>query len=260
MQKLLRTLSAILLLCLCLSSAAAETPTLRGYDQSQGYVYLNLGTFPQTADGQVQPILWRVLTVEDGQAYILSEYVLEARCIHSDYYAYAHKPTDKKYPGFDGDFSQTEMSQYLNGDFAQNNFTQEELALVAQDETLGQFYLVTAADLKNKDYGFGTDKSRKAWGTEYAKANGLFVYSVSRGKHSPYWTRDQSTSDARHARCTKAAGNLGRINVITVDEGMRPACKLNLENLIITGGQGTMDEPYTVALQEANSGDSDHRP
>lgn len=260
MQKLLRTLSIFLLLCLLLSSAAAEAPTLRGYDQSQGYVYLNLGTFPQTADGQVQPILWRVLTVEDGQAYILSEYVLEARCIHSDYYAYAHKPTDKKYPGFDGDFSQTEMSQYLNGDFAQNNFTQEELALVAQDETLGQFYLVTAADLKNKDYGFGTDQSRKAWGTEYAKANGLFVYSVSRGKHSPYWTRDQSTSDARHARCIKAAGNLGRINVITVDEGMRPACKLNLENLTITGGQGTMEEPYTVSLQEANSGDSDHRP
>lgn len=262
MRRFFHALVCLLLVCLCLSSAAAETPALRGYDKSLGYVYLNLGTFPQTADGQVQPILWRVLNVDNGQAYILSEYVLEARCIHSDYYAYAHKPTDKKNPGFDGDFAQTEMSQYLNGDFAQNNFTEEELALIAQDEALGRFYLVTAEDLKNKAYGFGTDQSRKAWGTEYAKANGLFVYGANRGKHSPYWTRDQSTSDARHARCTKAAGNLGRINVITLDEGMRPACMLNLDALTITGGQGTMEEPYTIALQEADhgAGDSDYRP
>lgn len=247
MQKMLRVLAAVLLLALTLGSAVAEEPALRGYDQEQGYVYLALGTFPQTAEGDVQPIVWRVLSVADGQAYILSEYVLEARCIHSDYYAYAHKPTDKKNPGFNGDFTQTEMSLYLNGDFAQNNFTQEELVLVAEDETLGRFYLVSAEDLKNKEYGFGTDKSRKAWGTEYAKANGLFVYGANRGKHSPYWTRDQSTSDPRHARCIKAAGNLGRINVITLDEGMRPACKLNLDGLTIVGGEGTLESPFVLA-------------
>lgn len=248
MRKMLRVLAALLLVCLCLASAAAEEPALRGYDQENGYVYLALGTFPQTAEGGVLPIVWRVLSVEDGQAYILSEYVLEARCIESDYYAYAHKPTDKKYPGYDGDFSQTEMSKYLNGDFASSNFSEEELSLIAEDEHLGRFYLVTAEDLKNKELGFGTDKSRKGYGTDWAKANGLFVYSASHGKHSPYWTRDQSTSDPRHARCTKAKGNLGRINVITVDEGMRPACKLNLDSLSISGGEGTLDAPYTLAL------------
>ncbi len=251
MQKMLRTLAAVLLVCLCLGSAAAEAPALRGYDKEGGYVYLALGTFPQTAEGDVLPIVWRVLSVHEGQAYILSEYVLEARCIESDYYAYAHKPTDKKYPGYDGDFAQTEMSKYLNGDFASNNFTGEELSLIAEDEHLGRFYLVTADDLKNKELGFGTDKARKGYGTEWAKANGLFVYGVDHGKHSPYWTRDQSTSDPRHARCTKAKGNLGRINVITVDEGMRPACMLSLDSLTITGGEGTLEAPYTLAPSAA---------
>lgn len=250
MRKILTRLLALcaLLLMLCAASAIAEeAPALRGYDKELGYVYLNMGMFPQTAESEELPILWRVLTVEEDEAYILSEYILEARPIHSDYKAYANKPTNTKYPGFDGDFAQTEMSIYLNGDFAQTRFTQAELSMIAEDEALGRFYLVTAEDLKNKEYGFGTDKSRKAWGTEYAKANGLFVYGYAHGKHSPYWTRDQSTSDARHARCTKAKGNLGRINVITLDEGMRPACRLALSALTITGGSGTMEDPFTIA-------------
>lgn len=250
MKKIYRVLAAMLLACLCLSTATAEE--LRGYDQQDGYVYLELGTFPQTAEGDVLPIVWRVLSVEDGEAYILSEYVLEARCMESDYYAYAHKPTDKKYPGYDGDFAQTELSLYMNGEFAQEHFTQEELSMIAVDESLGQFYLASAADLKNRDYGFGTDKARKGYGTAYAKANGLFVYGIAYGSHSPYWTRDQSSSDARHARCTKQAGNLGHINVITLDEGMRPACKLTLACLTITGGEGTLEAPYTLALQQGD--------
>ena len=98
-----------------------------------------------------------------------------------------------------------------------------------------------------KELGFGTDKARKGWGTDYAKANGLFVYSRSHGSHSPYWSRTQSTSNTQGARCIKSKGELGYINVITEDEGMRPACKLDLTKVAITGGAGTMEEPFTIA-------------
>lgn len=64
----------------------------------------------------------------------------------------------------------------------------------------------------------------------------------------PYWTRSQSSSDARHARCIKSKGELGRINVITLDEGMRPACYLSLSASEISGGTGTLDDPYTFTL------------
>ena len=43
-------------------------------------------------------------------------------------------------------------------------------------------------------------------------------------------------------------GELGRINVITLDEGMRPACYLSLSASEISGGTGTLDDPYTFTL------------
>ncbi len=159
---------------------------------------------------------------------------------------YANKPTAKKNPGFSGDFTKTEMAQYLNGAFTAN-FTAAELALLSPDETLGLFTLLSSDELKDAKLGFSKDNDRKAWGTEYAVNNGLFVYGSSRGNHSPYWSRTQSTSNLQGARCIKSKGELGYINVITLDEGMRPACRLDLTMVEITGGQGTTESPFTIA-------------
>lgn len=247
MQRLYRIFVLLLALLLLVPSAMAED-TLRSYDKGQGYVYLTLGTFPQTAEGGVEPILWRVLQAEDGRAYILSEYVLEARRIHGDYNEYANKPNAKKNPGFDGDFTQTEMAQYLNGDFTAN-FTAAELALLSPDETLGMFTLLSSDELKDKNLGFSKDNDRKAWGTEYATTHGLFVYGSSRGNHSPYWSRTQSSTNRQGARCIKSKGELGYINVITLDEGMRPACWLDMEKVVIASGEGTMESPFVLLTE-----------
>lgn len=249
MRKLTRFV-CILMAMLCLIPAYAEgngdeVSSLRGWNKKEGYQYLTLGTFPQTKEGERLPILWRVLSVDEEKALILSEYVLEARRIHGDYKEYANKPTDKKYPGFNGDYTQTEMAQYLNGDFMAN-FTIGEIGQIAPDETYGLFFLLSGDDLKNKAYGFTSNESRKAWGTEYAKANGLFVYRAVRGSHSPYWSRTQSTSNKQGARCIKSQGEIGYINVITEDEGLRPACWLVLADLDILSGSGAKDDPYVL--------------
>lgn len=246
MRKLLRfvcILMAMMTLCAC--AMAEEASPIRGWDKKEGYVYLTLGTFPQTAEGERLPILWRVLSVEGDRALILSEYILEARPLHGDYKEYANKPTNKSKPGFNGDFTQTDMAKYLNGDFT-GNFAEGELAIVAEDEALGRFFLLSGDDLKNKNYGFTSDESRKAWGTEYALNNGLFKYMPNRGSHSPYWTRTQSTSNVQAARCIKSKGELGYITVTTDDEGMRPACWLRLEQAWIDTGSGTKEDPYTL--------------
>ena len=74
-----RRIPALLLAVLMLMSAAAGESALRGYNKEDGYVYLRLGQYPQTEDGGIEPILWRVLTVDDEKAYLLSEYILFAR-------------------------------------------------------------------------------------------------------------------------------------------------------------------------------------
>lgn len=240
MRTMLTRLIAMLLALLMLgaSAAVAEEPALRGYDKKDGYVYLQLGEFTQTADGGVLPVIWRVLAVEEDRAFVVSEYVLEARRIHHD---------DKEWENTNADFTQTELWDYMNNEFAGKVFTEEELALIVDTEEYGRLFLLTSDNLKDKSLGFGTDASRKAWGTEWAKANGLFVYRTVHKSHSPYWTMTQSSSAKYAARCTKAKGDIGWIRVVVADEGMRPACYLDMTQLAITGGAGTLEDPYTIA-------------
>lgn len=242
--------------------ACAEEALLRGYDQKAGYQYVLLGEFPQDADGTVHPILWRVLNVEGNQAYLLSEYVLFNNRIH---------PDDNEYIAFEAEFNQTEMFALLNGPFEgdpipvdeqaklkdkerlgrvhiaemcfrEQAFTQKEQSMLVSDDELGMVFLATAEDLKNRDFGFGASKQRKAYGTEYAVENGLFRYQNG---SSPYWTRSRSQSYAYATRCTKVDGDLGYIRCVVMNEGCRPAIRLSLDGLAFTGGDGTMENPYT---------------
>lgn len=241
MQRLWKTAGLVLmlalLLCLCVPALAQENE-LRGYDKKEGYVYLHMGQIEQTKEGEILPIVWRVLSVENNQAYICSEYILGNGRIHH---------SDKEWIANKADFSKTELWDFLNNNFAPRCFTEEELGMIVDYEHLGKFYLLTGEDLNNKAIGFGSNKARKAWGTEYAKENGLFIYRVKHGKCSPYWTMTQSTAAPYGARCTKALGNVGYIRVVVMNEGWRPVCRLDLTKLEIVGGAGTLEEPFKIA-------------
>lgn len=251
----LRRLTALMLCLACLCACAcAEEPALRGYDAGKGYVYVALGRYPQTKDGGVLPIVWRVLRVDGEKAYLCSEYILFAREMHASLTEYAK---------IGADFGQTELSAYLNGEFAQQAFTQDELAMLLPFQTFGKVFLLDSDDLKDKSIGMGENTNRKkspglrAWGTEYAVANGLFVYQKSNGSHSPYWVRNQSTADKRHGRCTKANGVLGHIESGRDNEGVRPAVYLDLSAFTVSGGSGLLDDPYVITpARSADPSDS----
>ena len=85
MKRLLILLTAALMMGTLWGPAGAEEAEtiLRGYSKAEGYVYLSLGEYPQTAEGGVEPILWRVLTADGEKAYLLSEYILFARSMHT---------------------------------------------------------------------------------------------------------------------------------------------------------------------------------
>lgn len=241
MKQFLRVLLCCLLLAAMLPACLAEG-SLRSYTKADGYVYLNLGEYPQEADGTVKPILWRVLTVDDQKAYLCSEYILFAMPMHVNY---------TEYKTIGADFGQTELCAYLNGAFTQDAFKQGETELMLPLETYGKVFLLDSEDLKSKDIGMGVGAGLKAWGTEYAKANGLYVFQRKYGRHSPYWTRNQSTTDKRHARCTKDGGQLGHIISNRENEGVRPAIYLDLAKVSILYGAGTMEDPFILALPGA---------
>lgn len=263
-----RLFALLLFLLIILPLFAAAEGELRGYDKKAGYVYVTLGRYYQHVDtgnakidggepekrswawnanlvkgensytSALDPILWRVLTVDDEKAYLASEYVLFAHPMHVDYNEYAK---------IGGDFGATELSAYLNHDFADVAFTDEEMEMLLPKLTYGKVFLLEGADLKNKEIGMGQGKGMKCWGTEYAiRVTGVYVFAQSNGAHSAYWVMDQSTTDKRHARCTKHAGELGHIVSDRDNEGVRPALYLKMDSFEIAGGAGTKDDPYQL--------------
>ena len=238
-----RLMCALLALLLTLTTGLAFAQELRGYSKDDGYVYVNLGRYPQKADGTVLPLLWRVLTADEEKAYLCSEYILFAMPLHVNY---------TEYKTIGPDFGKTDLSHYLNGEFSAAAFTEEELSLLQDFETYGKVFLMDSSELKNRELGLGVGEPLKAWGTEYAiQVTGLFVYRPRYGSHSPYWTRNQSTTDARHARCTKDEGEVGHIISDRENEGVRTACYLDLSLAEVVSGTGTMEDPFILGKKAA---------
>lgn len=256
----------LVFLCLGLPGVCSGENLLRGYEAGQGYQYVSFGRFPQGKNAEVLPIVWRVLSVADGQALLLSEYVLFNNRIH---------PDDAQYLSFGCAFNRSELFALLNGPFdaapvsdeergrllsaqrlgraltaslcfVDEAFTQRERETLVCDEELGTAFLLSVSDLRNKDFGFDSDKSRQARGTEYALAGGLFKYQNG---SSPYWLRDPSEKHAGRVRCTKAGGDIGYIRCVVMNEGCRPAVRLRTEGLRLAGGDGSLVRPLTFDLK-----------
>lgn len=264
MKKFFRLLLLSLCLTVFLTGAVAEP--LRGYEPKQGYVYVTLGRYPQTVDGGTpgdpaaawkwkgsviedpsgleltpEPILWRVLAADDEQIWIQSEYILLAMPIHTDY---------TEYKRFKGDFTQTELWSFLNGQFLAEAFTSEEAEMFLPADGDGKLFILSSDDLKNKALGFTGNAARKAWATEYAvRVTGAFVYKQAEKCCSPYWTSTPSTSGqaaGRAARCTKQDGSVGYYNTSNPEEGVRPSGRLKAGSFTVTAGTGTPDDPLVL--------------
>ena len=195
-----------------------------------------------------EPILWRVLSVDEEKVYLMSEYILFASAMH---------PSLKEYQEIGADFAKTELGQKLNGPFADAAFTD------AERETLipfGEEVLVCAparSDLSNAEMGFskGKPNTRKAMATEFAiRSTGAIVYQAKVGSHTPYWLREQAEKDKKHAGATKQDGGVGHLACYNADVGARPVINLASGRFAVTGGAGTKEDPYTLEATGAETG------
>lgn len=279
-------LAAVLILSALFGAASAEgAEALLPYSEENGYTYVYFGRYPQSIDGgspdegtntwswralyrdweketrkelglkvhdpidpwdpgplEPDPILWRVLSADDEKIYLMSEYVLFASPLHTSMAEYRDI--------FKGDFARTAMCLKLNGEFADTAFTEAEKEALIPFDSYGSVSLPSADDMKNGEMGFSKKKAatRKAMATEYAiRSTGAFVYQTSKGCHSPYWMREQATSDGRHGRSTKQDGNVGHLHCDAVDVGARPVVNLAAGGFRIDGGSGTKDDPYMLS-------------
>ena len=215
--------------------------------------YVTLGTYPQGANGEVEPIEWLVLDVQDGKVLLISRYGLDA-----------HRFDASTYQGWD----KSEIREWLNSTFLNTAFTDKEQECIVTttvktgnnadwvafakkkgssydsvdggSSTQDKIFLLSLEEaMEYSDYGTledfynkGTEKLQ-AVPTAYAVTQGAWQ---QRGSDSSYmlngtwwWLR----SPSRYSSSASLVGQDGSLNYCDVDfhRGVvRPAFWLNLES------------------------------
>ena len=155
MKKFLTMGAVLILLLLLLVPAQAE---IQGYMKGQGYNYVYFGEYPYDRDGTVQPVLWRVLAVQDNKALMLTEYLID-----TDQVIFV---TDEKiienhsYRRIET-FEESDLFPKLSTEYVDRLLGNDPIrnALVPQ-ENGATLFILNDEDYVNTEYGF--EKSRWA--------------------------------------------------------------------------------------------------
>ena len=235
----------VVLLLFLIPSAGAEA--LRGYEKGNGWHYVNFGEYPYEKDGTVAPVLWRVLEVENNQALMLTEYVIDTQQII-----------------FESDEKKIEKGDYRRITSYEESDLYTWMNTVALDTLLGssparnalvdvpgqgKLFILTMEQYLNTDYGFSANKwdnqpTRHAKGTPYAlKVRGL--YKDGTGMVS-YWAAGIKAVEGTRFALVGYNGHLSWGGYTRTNVGLRMAVKLDLTDFILQGGTGEKNSPFTL--------------
>ena len=230
----------------------AQAETLRGYVKGQGYEYVYAGEYPYEKDGAVKPVLWRVLEVKNNQALLLTEYIIDTSQIIFE--------TDQKviedhsYRRINS-FEESDLFPLLSTQYLDRLLGSDPLrsALVPQ-ENGALLFMLNDEDMTNPDYGFEHSRwaewperirSHEAEGTPYAiKQRNLAV--AYQNEKSTYWVSTVKDPSDYKLQIVGYNGHLSYGAYTRVNIGLRLAMRLDLNQIAVTGGEGTKKSPYTL--------------
>lgn len=212
---------------------------LRGYDpESKSYVYVSLGRYPYTEDGEIRPCLWRILGIEEGYAYFLNEYVVDADIFH---------PVKKDQPR---DWRDYQMYNTMNDTMVYKMFNNKEIAALRYTDDLGRLFIMSNEESMQAAYGFRKILTKPQWErsclpTPWAIKNGAFVDPGN--QCTTYWSRScRHTAAGGYEWIFGYNGHISMAGFTRIC-GIRPACYVDISMLDGISGEGTMDDPYIFA-------------
>lgn len=128
----------------------------------------------------VQPIRWRILSESNGKALLLCDSIIESR----------------RFDDEDNNYRQSEIREWLNGDFLNNAFNSLQRDLIesttvdnsaestgyidneyACADTEDKVFLLSYKDLTNDKYQLSDDKNRQMITSDYTRAKGVDMYT-----------------------------------------------------------------------------------
>lgn len=223
----MRKKMAALLLALTLA-----IPAIGGAVSAEAGDRITLGRWEQDAEPGPDPIRWRVLTVQDGRALVVSESVLDVRPLHTRHAGTA--------------WPDCELRLWLNGVFLGGAFGEEEQQAIltaavdngagqgffsrsgAADGTMDRLFLLSYAEAWT---WLPLAEDRIGVPTEWAVGRGALTVRTEDGTACGWWLRSPGESDLQGLWVTSA----GEIEVRDVDSaagiGVRPAMWVELEKI-----------------------------
>lgn len=237
-----------LLLVFCAGMALAQVEP-RGYVKGQGYQYFTIGTYPQTTDGQVEPLLWRALTVENGQALMLTEYVIDAQqVIFETNEEIIAKHAYRRI----GSFEESDLCGWMNTVMLEKIMGDTGLGKTLVTGEFGKLYPLTDDQLLMPEYGFSTARFgavpvRCGKVTEYAKTVGVYGDA---NNAAPYWVAAVKAADGYKMQIVGFNGHLSYGAYTRTNIGIRPAMMIDLNLCDIVGGEGSKQSPIQIVLRK----------
>lgn len=242
-----RLFTFLLLICLMLSAVVPAHATgfsivntretdaerlLRGWDEEKGYIYIGFGNYPYTAEGDIRPVTWKVLGIENNYAFLLTQYVI-------DFAQYHHEKVTIE------EWKLNDIYTTLNFTIREKMFTEQELKAVRYSEEMGWLFYLTNKQLRTEAYGFKPwqlrpQKPRECAPTPYAMT------------HPEAW---QDPGNGNTWYFSTGVPRRGFHNLIGYDGhtstaannrygGVRPGCYVDLAMLDNATGSGTIEDPY----------------
>ena len=222
---MLKRLLMITLCCLMALSPALGEQTLRGYEKKAGWQYAQFGNYPTTREGEQQPLLWRVLQVQDDTVLMLTDSVVDARQAEASLDTFV-------------DYEHATLNTWLLGDFMQAAFNKETEQAALHGAT--PLTLPTSEQMKDKALGFDKNKDRLTAATPYALSQG----AEGRGN---YWLSSVAGANRYSLRRIMNDGGIG-YSAVTKVYGIRPLLTLSLPMLSVLSGSGTKEDPFLLAV------------
>ena len=199
-----------------------------------------------------EPIVWNVLSEDNGKLLLLSKQVLDCGKYSQNY---GTRIIDDKEIQTNN-YKYSDIRTWLNETFYDtaffknsSNILETEVDNSAEttmtqpnrhecDNTMDKVFLLSYQDYMNEDYGFTSTTSktstRYSKTTDWSRCKGV-VSSIStedswaRFHNGPYWTRSPSHGDWTHVNIVGGDGiNLNTVVVTTTNMGIRPAITIQL--------------------------------
>ena len=166
--------------------------------------YVEFGRYPQRLEGEVRPVEWQVLSKENGRMLVISRYGLDAM----------------RFDPESNDWSKSEIRRWLNGEFYNSTFADEEKARIISFNQDNVFLL---NDEEAEKY-FADDDARKCKPTAYAKD--AWEYEG----YCYWWLRSPDPNDGNFVYYVDYDGDIYDHHVNYSGGSVRPALWINLES------------------------------